>query len=82
MQLHGNGSRDAFQIIVKQNKVIYVLHANEDGELLNFISDEECSQVDWTLVDSAQGGRYRNLIHHYWLQYPKSFRFIFFSLFI
>lgn len=56
VQLHGNGSRDAFQIIVEQNKVIYVLHANEDGELLNIISDEECSQVDWILVDSAKGG--------------------------
>lgn len=58
VQLHGKGSRDAFQVVVKQNKVIYVLHANEDGELLNSISDEECSQVDWVLVDSATGGRY------------------------
>lgn len=82
MQLHGNGSRDAFEIILKQNKVIYVLHANEDGELLNSISDEECSQVDWILVDSAQGGRYRNLIQHYSLQYPKFFRFIIFSVLI
>ncbi|XP_047955929.1 N-(5'-phosphoribosyl)anthranilate isomerase 1, chloroplastic-like isoform X1 [Salvia hispanica] len=56
VQLHGKGSRDAFQVVVKQNKVIYVLHANEDGELLNSISDEECSQVDWVLVDSATGG--------------------------
>ncbi|XP_057788714.1 N-(5'-phosphoribosyl)anthranilate isomerase 1, chloroplastic-like isoform X3 [Salvia miltiorrhiza] len=56
VQLHGNGSRDAFQTVVKQNKVIYVLHAKEDGELLNSISDEECSQVDWILVDSAKGG--------------------------
>ena len=61
MQLHGNGSRDAFQIIVKEIQVIYVLHANEDGDLLNFISDEECSQVDWILVDSAKGGRYKIL---------------------
>ncbi|KAI3458561.1 hypothetical protein Pfo_015224 [Paulownia fortunei] len=56
VQLHGNGSRDSFQIIVKENQVIYVLHANEDGDLLNSISDEECSQVDWILVDSAKGG--------------------------
>ncbi|KAL0303839.1 UNVERIFIED_CONTAM: N-(5'-phosphoribosyl)anthranilate isomerase 1, chloroplastic [Sesamum radiatum] len=56
VQLHGNGSRDAFQTIVKENQVIYVLHANEDGDLLNSISDEECSEVDWILVDSAKGG--------------------------
>ncbi|KAG6393529.1 hypothetical protein SASPL_147772 [Salvia splendens] len=56
VQLHGKGSRDAFQNVVKQNKVIYVLHANEYGELLNSISHEECSQVDWVLVDSATGG--------------------------
>ncbi|GFP87782.1 N-(5'-phosphoribosyl)anthranilate isomerase 1 chloroplastic, partial [Phtheirospermum japonicum] len=56
VQLHGNGSRDAFEIVVKENSVIYVLHAKEDGELLNSISDEKCSRVDWILVDSAQGG--------------------------
>ena len=36
---------------------IYVLHANVDGSLLNSVSDEECSLVDWVLVDSAKGGR-------------------------
>ncbi|XP_019154944.1 PREDICTED: N-(5'-phosphoribosyl)anthranilate isomerase 1, chloroplastic-like [Ipomoea nil] len=57
VQLHGTGSRDAFPILVKEEKqVIYVLHANEDGELLNTISDEESSMVDWVLVDSAKGG--------------------------
>lgn len=61
VQLHGNRSRDAFPEIVKENRIIYVLHANEDGELLNSISDEECSQVDWILVDSAKGGRYKIL---------------------
>lgn len=49
MQLHGNASRE--------NQVIYVLHANEDGDLLNSIFDEECSLVDWVLVDSAKGRR-------------------------
>lgn len=82
MQLHGNGSRDGFPTLVKQNKIIYVLHANEDGELLNSISDEECSQVDWVLVDSAQGGRYRNLKQQYCLEYPKSFIYIFVSILI
>ncbi|KAK4489273.1 hypothetical protein RD792_005070, partial [Penstemon davidsonii] len=56
VQLHGDGSRDAFQIIVKENQVIYVLHAKEDGVLLNSIPNEECSQIDWILVDSAKGG--------------------------
>lgn len=57
MQLHGNGSRAAFPIVMRENRVIFVLHANEDGGLLNSISDEECSLVDWILVDSAKGGR-------------------------
>jgi phosphoribosylanthranilate isomerase len=36
---------------------VHFLHANENGNLLNQISDEECSLVDWILVDSATGGR-------------------------
>lgn len=56
VQLHGNGSRAAFPLLVRENQIIYVLHANEEGRLLNFISDEESSQVDWVLVDSATGG--------------------------
>ena len=57
MQLHGHGSRLAFPSLVQKNRVIYVLHANADGSLLNSVSDEECSLVDWVLVDSAKGGR-------------------------
>lgn len=57
MQLHGDGSRAAFPALVQKNRIIYVLHANEDGTLLNQISTEECSLVDWVLVDSAKGGR-------------------------
>ena len=57
MQLHGNGSRLAFPSLIRENRVIYVLHANGDGSLLNTISDEDCSLVDWVLVDSAKGGR-------------------------
>lgn len=57
MQLHGSASRAAFPILVRENRVIYVLHANQDGDLLNSISDEESSLVDWVLVDSAKGGR-------------------------
>ncbi|XP_027110782.2 N-(5'-phosphoribosyl)anthranilate isomerase 1, chloroplastic-like isoform X1 [Coffea arabica] len=56
VQLHGNGSRAAFPVVVRENRVIFVLHANEDGSLLNSISDEECSLVDLILVDSAKGG--------------------------
>ncbi|KDP44753.1 hypothetical protein JCGZ_01253 [Jatropha curcas] len=56
VQLHGTGSRAAFPDLVKEKQVIYVLHANADGNLINQISDEDCSMVDWVLVDSATGG--------------------------
>ena len=57
MQLHGNGSRAAFPVLVQERRIIYVLNANEDGGLLNQISDDQSSLVDWILVDSAKGGR-------------------------
>lgn len=57
VQLHGTGSRRAFPQIVKEKRVIYVLHSDKDGGLLNHISEQECSLVDWILVDSAKGGR-------------------------
>ncbi|GAV80379.1 PRAI domain-containing protein [Cephalotus follicularis] len=56
VQLHGNGSRAAFPVLVKERRLIYVLHANENGDLLNQIADEDFSLVDWILVDSATGG--------------------------
>ncbi|KAL2549712.1 N-(5'-phosphoribosyl)anthranilate isomerase 1 [Forsythia ovata] len=56
VQLHGNASRASFPVLVRENRVIYVLHANQDGDLLNSISDEQGSLVDWVLVDSAKGG--------------------------
>ncbi|EOY17759.1 N-(5'-phosphoribosyl)anthranilate isomerase isoform 1 [Theobroma cacao] len=56
VQLHGDVSRAAFPKLVQENKIIYVLHANQDGDLQNQISDEDCSLVDWILVDSAAGG--------------------------
>ncbi|KAK2985968.1 hypothetical protein RJ640_028286 [Escallonia rubra] len=56
VQLHGDGSRAAFPDLQKESRVIYVLHANKDGDLLNHISSEESSLVDWILVDSATGG--------------------------
>ena len=57
-QLHGNDSRDAFPVLVRERPLVYVLHADEEGGLLNSISNEESSLVDWILVDSAKGGRY------------------------
>ncbi|GAB4831962.1 hypothetical protein Ancab_005978 [Ancistrocladus abbreviatus] len=56
VQLHGNGSRAAFPVVVHEKHVIYVLHADKDGALLNLISAEEVSLADWVLVDSAMGG--------------------------
>lgn len=56
VQLHGNNSRAAFPVLVRQKRIVYVLHANEDGNLQNQISDDEGSQADWILVDSATGG--------------------------
>ncbi|XP_062085653.1 N-(5'-phosphoribosyl)anthranilate isomerase 1, chloroplastic-like [Humulus lupulus] len=56
VQLHGDNSRAAFPILVQEHRIIYVLHADENGSLLNHISAQECSLVDWILVDSAKGG--------------------------
>lgn len=41
LQLHGDVSRAASPTLVKERRIIYVLHANEDGALLNHISEEE-----------------------------------------
>ncbi|CAA7395973.1 unnamed protein product [Spirodela intermedia] len=57
VQLHGDGSRAALPMLLSLKKrIIYVLHANDDGQLLNDVGEEESSQVDWLLVDSAKGG--------------------------
>lgn len=56
VQLHGEGSRASFPQLVRDKKIIYVLHANVEGNLLNNISEEDCSLADWILVDSATGG--------------------------
>ena len=61
LQLHGDNSRAAFPILVQEHQIIYVLHVDENGSLLNQISAEECSLVDWVLVDSAKGGRLETL---------------------
>lgn len=57
MQLHGEGSRAALPGLLQLRRVIYVLHADENGNLLNNVPDEAASLVDWILVDSAKGGR-------------------------
>ncbi|XP_048446727.1 N-(5'-phosphoribosyl)anthranilate isomerase 1, chloroplastic-like [Pyrus x bretschneideri] len=54
--LHGDGFRAGFSALVGEHRIIYVLHANEDGSLVNQISAEQSSLVDWILVDSAKGG--------------------------
>ncbi|KAL8257469.1 hypothetical protein R6Q59_029510 [Mikania micrantha] len=56
VQLHGDKSRSAFPDLARERRIIYVLHAKEDGALINHISDGDCSLVDWILVDSAKGG--------------------------
>ncbi|CAN6846932.1 unnamed protein product, partial [Brassica oleracea] len=55
VQLHGNASRAAFEGLVRQRRVIYVLNASEEGKLLNEVP-EDCHLADWILVDSATGG--------------------------
>ena len=58
VQLHGDGSRASLPMLLSvQKRIIYVLHADDDGKLLNNIDEEESSLVDWLLVDSAKGGR-------------------------
>lgn len=56
VQLHGNVSRSAFPVLAKERGVIYVLHADKDGGLLNHIPEKECSLADWILIDSSKGG--------------------------
>lgn len=57
VQLHGDKSRSVLPELLRlNNKIIYVLHADENGNLLNKVPDEAASLVDWVLVDSAEGG--------------------------
>uniref|UniRef100_A0A1D1Y152 phosphoribosylanthranilate isomerase n=1 Tax=Anthurium amnicola TaxID=1678845 RepID=A0A1D1Y152_9ARAE len=55
-ELHGDGSRAALPLLLQRKRIIYVLHADDEGRLLNHITKEESSLVDWLLVDSAKGG--------------------------
>ncbi|KQJ86188.1 N-(5'-phosphoribosyl)anthranilate isomerase 1, chloroplastic [Brachypodium distachyon] len=55
IQLHGDSSRALLPALAKNNQIIYVLNADEDGKLINSLPSEEYP-IDWFLVDSAQGG--------------------------
>lgn len=55
IQLHGDSSRELLPLLWKNNRIIYVLNADEDGKLINAPPSEEYV-LDWFLVDSAKGG--------------------------
>ncbi|TVU33387.1 hypothetical protein EJB05_25202 [Eragrostis curvula] len=55
IQLHGDESRALVHTLSKNNCIIYVLNADDDGNLINSPPDTEY-ELDWFLVDSAKGG--------------------------
>ena len=55
MQLHGDESRALVHTLSKNNRIIYVLNADDNGKLINAPDMEY--ELDWYLVDSAKGGR-------------------------
>ncbi|KAK8949565.1 hypothetical protein KSP39_PZI005759 [Platanthera zijinensis] len=46
LQLHGDGSRAEIPLLLRTKPFTYVLHADENGKLLNQISNEDSSLVD------------------------------------
>lgn len=56
MQLHGDKSRALVHTLSKNNRIIYVLNADDNGKLINTPPALEYG-LDWYLVDSAKGGR-------------------------
>lgn len=57
VQLHGERARGALSNLIQHRHIIYVLHADKDGELLTEPPNGKCSDlVDWLLIDSLQGG--------------------------
>jgi phosphoribosylanthranilate isomerase len=56
MQLHGDESRALVHTLAKDNSIVYVLNADEDGKLIKPPPVLEYA-LDWFLVDSAKGGR-------------------------
>ncbi|XP_062223576.1 N-(5'-phosphoribosyl)anthranilate isomerase 1, chloroplastic-like isoform X2 [Phragmites australis] len=55
IQLHGDESRALVHTLSKNNHIIYVLNADDDGKLISAPPDIEY-ELDWFLVDSAKGG--------------------------
>ncbi|KAF8692263.1 hypothetical protein HU200_039870 [Digitaria exilis] len=55
IQLHGDESRALVYTLSKNNRIVYVLNADEDGKLIKSPPILE-DAVDWFLVDSAKGG--------------------------
>ncbi|GJM99186.1 hypothetical protein PR202_ga16267 [Eleusine coracana subsp. coracana] len=55
IQLHGDSTRELLPVLWKNNRIIYVLNAADDGNLINSPPSEEFI-LDWFLVDSAKGG--------------------------
>ncbi|XP_078152278.1 N-(5'-phosphoribosyl)anthranilate isomerase 1, chloroplastic-like [Carex rostrata] len=56
IQLHGDESRVSLPQLLRKSRIIYVLHADDSGYLINNVPSEDCLPVDWFLVDSAKGG--------------------------
>ncbi|KAF3333188.1 N-(5'-phosphoribosyl)anthranilate isomerase 1 [Carex littledalei] len=56
IQLHGDESRALLPQLLRKSRIIYVLHADDGGNLINNMPSEDCLLVDWVLVDSAKGG--------------------------
>ncbi|XP_078177291.1 N-(5'-phosphoribosyl)anthranilate isomerase 1, chloroplastic-like [Carex rostrata] len=56
IQLHGDESRASLPQLLRKSRIIYVLHADDGGNLINNAPSEDCLLVDWFLVDSAKGG--------------------------
>uniref|UniRef100_J3LBI1 phosphoribosylanthranilate isomerase n=1 Tax=Oryza brachyantha TaxID=4533 RepID=J3LBI1_ORYBR len=55
VQLHGDKSRALLPVLSRNNRIVYVLNADDDGKLINAPPDEKY-ELDWFLVDSAKGG--------------------------
>ena len=54
-QLHGDAARSAFESLPLDLRVIYVVHADSDGQVQTDVSGLE-RRPDWFLVDSLKGG--------------------------
>ncbi|KAL3573309.1 hypothetical protein D5086_027213 [Populus alba] len=61
--LRGKGSRAAFLDLKGKNRMVYVLHANENGNLLNQISDEECSLIGFSWIAQQVAGKKMIYLH-------------------